>query len=272
MEPSPAASHRPLRSREFGAVNWLGVRTLYFKEVQRFLKVFLQTVIAPAVTTLMFLAIFTLVLGGQNRTVNGVPFLEFLAPGLLMMAIIQNSFANTASSVLVSKIQGNIVDILMPPLSARELTFALTMGGVTRGAAVGTVICVAMSPFAPMAMAHIWAIVYFTLAAALMLSLMGLITGIWAEKFDHMATVTNFVIIPLSFLSGTFYSIDRLPDIWRTVSQLNPFFYLIDGIRYGFIGHADGSLGVGIGVTLVLNLGLWTLCHWMLQSGYKLKA
>lgn len=272
MEPSPSASYGPLQSRTFGAVNWLGVRTLYFKEVQRFLKVFLQTVIAPAVTTLMFLAIFTLVLGGQNRIVSGVPFLEFLVPGLMMMAILQNSFANTASSVLVSKIQGNIVDILMPPLSARELTFAIAMGGVTRGAAVGMVICVAVLPFAPLAMAHYWAIFYFPLAAALMLSLIGFITGIWAAKFDHMATVTNFVIVPLSFLSGTFYSIDRLPDIWRVVSQLNPFFYLIDGVRYGFIGHADGSVGIGVGVTLLLNLGLWTLCHRLLRSGYKLKA
>lgn len=272
MEPSPVASYGRLESRKFGAVNWLGVRTLYLKEVQRFFKVFLQTVIAPAVTTLIFLAIFTLVLGGQDRAVAGVPFLEFLAPGLVMMAIIQNSFANTASSVLVSKIQGNIVDILMPPLSARELAFALAMGGVTRGVVVGAVICVAMSPVAPMAVSHVWAIAYFTVSAALMLSLVGLVTGIWAGKFDHMATVTNFVIMPLSFLSGTFYSIDLLPDIWRTVSQLNPFFYLIDGVRYGFIGRADGSLGAGVAVTMLLNLGLWTLCHRMLRSGYKLKA
>lgn len=272
MAPNPTVSYGPLQSRKFGAVNWLGVRTLYFKEVQRFLKVFLQTVIAPAVTTLMFMAIFTLVLGGQDRVVGDVPFLEFLAPGLMMMAIIQNSFANTASSILVSKIQGNIVDILMPPLSPGELMFAVAMGGVTRGAAVGAVICIAMSPFAPMAMVHIWAIIYFSLAAALMLSLIGFITGIWATKFDHMATVTNFVIVPLSFLSGTFYSIDRLPEIWRIISQLNPFFYLIDGIRFGFIGHADGSIGIGIGVTLILNLGLGTLCHSLLRSGYKLKA
>jgi len=134
------------------------------------------------------------------------------------------------------------------------------------------VICVAMLPVAPMAVSHVWAIAYFTVSAALMLSLVGLVTGIWAGKFDHMATVTNFVIMPLSFLSGTFYSIDLLPDIWRTVSQLNPFFYLIDGVRYGFIGRADGSLGAGVAVTMLLNLGLWTLCHRMLRSGYKLKA
>ena len=260
-----------LKSRQFGAINWLGVRTLYLKEVHRFFKVFLQTVIAPAVTTLIFLAIFSLVLGGRSRTVGDVGFLEFLAPGLIMMAVIQNSFANTASSVLVSKIQGNIVDILMPPLSASELALAISMGGVTRGDFVGVFITLAMSPFAPLGVIHFWAVIYFTLSAALMLSLLGIVTGIWANKFDHMATVTNFVIIPLSFLSGTFYSIELLPDLWRNVSQLNPFFYLIDGVRYGFIGRADGSLAAGIVVTISLNLGLWALCHRMLRGGYKLK-
>ncbi|HIF09963.1 MAG TPA: multidrug ABC transporter permease [Sneathiellales bacterium] len=272
MESNTSAPYGHLQSRQFGTVNWLGVRTLYLKEVQRFFKVFLQTIVAPAVTTLIFLAIFALVLGGQDRTVNGLPFLEFLAPGLVMMAILQNSFANTASSVLVSKIQGNIVDILMPPLSAGELTFALAMGGVTRGALVAVTIWLALLPFAPMSIAHFWAVLYFALSAALTLSLMGLLTGICAEKFDHMATVTNFVIMPLSFLSGTFYSIDLLPDPWHTISQLNPFFYLIDGLRYGFIDHAEGALAVGVAVSFLLNIGLWMICHRILRSGYKLKA
>ena len=272
MEPHPATSFGHLKSRKFSAVNWLGVRTLYLKEVQRFLKVFLQTIVAPAVTTLIFLAIFALVPGGQNRTVNGLPFLEFLAPGLVMMAILQNSFANTASSVLVSKIQGNIVDILMPPLSAGELTFAVAMGGVTRGALVAVTIWLAMLPFAPMSIAHLWAVGYFALSAALTLSLIGVLTGIWAGKFDHMATVTNFVIMPLSFLSGTVYSIDLLPEPWHAISQLNPFFYLIDGMRYGFIDRSEGALWVGVVISLTLNLGLWALCHLTLRSGYKLKA
>ena len=271
METRPAVPYGHLQSRKFGAVNWLGVQTLYAKEVQRFLKVFLQTIVAPAVTTLIFLAIFALVLGGQDRTVNGLPFLEFLAPGLLMMAILQNSFANTASSVLVSKIQGNIVDILMPPLSAGELAFAIAMGGVTRGALVAVTIWLAMLPFAPMSIAHLWAVLYFGLSAALTLSLMGVLTGIFAGKFDHMATVTNFVIMPLSFLSGTFYSIDLLPEPWHGISQLNPFFYLIDGLRYGFIDRAEGALLAGVAISLTLNLGLWTLCHRTLRSGYKLK-
>lgn len=271
MKLGPTAPYGQLQSRQFGAVNWLGLRTLYLKEVHRFFKVFLQTIIAPAVTTLIFLAIFSLVLGGQNRTVGGVGFLEFLAPGLIMMAVIQNSFANTASSVLVSKIQGNIVDILMPPLSASELALAIALGGVTRGVIVAMVISAAMVPFAPLSIVHVWAVVYFIVAAAMMLSLLGIITGIWADKFDHMATVTNFVIMPLSFLSGTFYSIEILPDLWRSISQLNPFFYLIDGVRFGFIGRADGSLQIGIMVTLGLNLGLWTVCYRMLRGGYKLK-
>jgi ABC-2 type transport system permease protein len=271
MKLGSATPYGQLQPRRFGAVNWLGFRTLYLKEVHRFFKVFLQTIIAPTVTTLIFLAIFSLVLGGQNRTVGGVGFLEFLAPGLVMMAVIQNSFANTASSVLVSKIQGNIVDILMPPLSASELALAIALGGVTRGIVVGVVISVAMTPFAPLSVTHGWVIAYFAVSAAMMLSLLGIVTGIWANKFDHMATVTNFVIIPLSFLSGTFYSIELLPDPWRSISQLNPFFYLIDGVRFGFIGRADGSLLTGIAVTLGLNLGLWTVCHRMLRGGYKLK-
>ncbi len=258
--------------RHIGAVNWLGLQTLYVKEVQRFLKVYLQTIAAPVVTTLMFMAIFALALGGGDRQVAGVPFMTFLAPGLVMMAITQNAFANTASSILISKIQGNIVDLLMPPLSAAELAFGMAMGGATRGVLVAVTLYIAMSPFADMSVEHWWAVIYFAVSAAVLLSLVGIAAGVWAEKFDHLATVTNFGIMPLSFLSGTFYSIDRLPGIWKTISNFNPFFYLIDGLRYGFIGRSDGSLTAGVLVTLGLNLFLWWLCYRLFAKGYKLKA
>ena len=254
-----------------GAVNWLGLWTLVVKEVRRFIKVATQTVVAPVVTTLLFLAIFTLALGRSVTVVGGVPFAQFLAPGLVMMAMVQNAFANTSSSILISKVQGNIVDMLMPPLSAGELTLGFAAGGVIRGLVVGTVTALAMMIFVPV---HIYSwpfVLFHAVAASLMLSLVGIIGGIWSDKFDHIAAVTNFVVTPLAFLSGTFYSVERLPPFFRTVAHFDPFFYMIDGFRYGFIGHADGSLAAGIAVMILLNAGLWGVCHWMFASGYKLK-
>jgi ABC-2 type transport system permease protein len=254
-----------------GVVNWRGLWTLYLKEVRRFLNVFTQTLVAPMVTTLLFLAIFALALGGAGRTVGGMPFIEFLAPGLIMMTLMQNAFANTSSSIVISKVQGNIVDILMPPLSAGELTIGIAAGGVTRGLVVGCAAGLAMSVFVPMRVHDVFSVVYHGVNGALMLSLLGLIGGIWAEKFDHIAAVTNFVITPFSFLSGTFYSIERLPENWQFIAHFNPFFYLIDGFRYGFIGRADGSPLVGYAVVLGVNLALLGLTHRIFAAGYRLK-
>ena len=259
--------------RLVGAVNWLGLWTLYLKEVRRFLNVFTQTLVAPMVTTLLFLAIFALALGGAGRAaVEGVPYILFLAPGLIMMTLMQNSFANTSSSIVIAKVQGNIVDVLMPPLSASELTLGIAGGGVTRGLLVGLAAACGMAIFVPLGIHDPFALVYFAVNGALMLSLLGLIGGIWAEKFDHMAAITNFVITPFSFLSGTFYSIERLPEAWRFIAHFNPFFYLIDGFRYGFIGHADGSLQIGAFVVLGVNAVLWSIAHRMFATGYRLKA
>ena len=255
-----------------GAVNWIGLGTLYMREVRRFIKVYTQTLLAPVVTTLLFLAVFALALGGSHRVVAGMPFVEFLAPGLIVMAIAQNAFANTSSSIMIAKSQGNIIDTLMPPFTAHELTFGLAMGGVTRGVMVGVVVGLAMLPFAPMKMAAPWFVVYHALMASLMLSLLGVIGAIWAEKFDHIAAVTNFVVTPLAFLSGTFYSIERLPHAAQVAAHLNPFFYMIDGVRYGVTGHADGSLLAGLVVMAGVNAALWGLSTWMFASGYKLKA
>ena len=252
--------------------NWIGLWTLYMREVRRFLKVYTQTLAAPVITTLLFLAIFALALGGVTRSVGGVPFMEFLAPGLIMMAIAQNGFANTSSSIVIAKVQGNIVDTLMPPLTAHELTFGIAMGGATRGVVVGVAVGIAMAVFVDMKIHDAGFIVYHAFMAALMLSMLGVIGGVWALKFDHIAAVTNFVITPLSFLSGTFYSIQRLPEAAQTMAHFNPFFYMIDGFRYGFIGHADGSLTAGLLVMAGVNVFLWSVCTWMFASGYKLKA
>jgi ABC-2 type transport system permease protein len=259
-------------TRRFGAINWLGVWTLYLKEVRRFWKVMTQTVAAPVITTLLYLAIFALAIGKFRPDVHGVPFVEFLAPGLVMMTMIQNAFANTSSSILISKIQGNIVDVLMPPLSAGELNVGIAMAGVTRGIVCGCATALAMLPFVHMGVAHLWAIVFFAVGASLMLALLGMLGGIWSEKFDHLQAVTNFIILPLTFLSGTFYSVTQLPDFAHELTKWNPVFYLIDGFRYGVTGHADGSIATGIAVVIGMNLALWTVCHILFRTGYRLKA
>lgn len=258
--------------RNVGTVNWIGLQTLLGKEVRRFLKVWVQTVAAPVVTTLLFYAVFALALGGVVRVVGDVPFLQFLGPGLVMMSIAQNAFSNTSSSVLVSKVQGNIVDVLMPPLSAAELAAAWVLGGVIRGLLVGTVTAAAIWVFVPLGIHNPFFILFHALMAAMLLSLLGLIGGIWAEKFDHLAAVTNFIVTPLAFLSGTFYSIDTVPELFQFIAHLNPFFYFIDGFRYGFIGQSDGTLVQGIVVLLAVNAVLLAAALKLLSSGYKLKA
>ena len=258
--------------RHIGAVNWIGVWSLYVKEVRRFMKVYSQTMVAPVITTLLFLAIFSLALGRAVETVAGVSFAQFLAPGLVMMAMVQNAFANTSSSIVMGKIQGNIVDVLMPPLSASELNLAIAGGGVTRGLMVGLTTGLAIWAFVPLDLHDPLAVLYFALNAAVMLALLGIVAGIWAERFEHIAGVTNFVIMPLSFLSGTFYSIERLPPEWQLAAQFNPFFYLIDGLRYGFIGRADATLGIGVALVLAVNVALWFLTQRMFATGYRLKA
>jgi len=258
--------------RQLGAVNWLGLWTLYIREVRRFWKVGMQTVAAPVVTTLLFLAIFLLVPGGRQRVIGSTPFLEFLAPGLVMMAMVQNAFANTTSSLMIAKFQGNIVDMLMPPLSPLELTVALALGGVTRGLVVGFVVAAAMAVVVPMSIASPALVLFHAVAASLLMSVLGIIAAVWADKFDHIAAVTNFIVTPLSFLSGTFYSIERLPETWRMAAFCDPFFYMIDGFRAGFIGHADGSVAVGIAVMTALNLALLAICHLIFATGWKLKA
>jgi ABC-2 type transport system permease protein len=277
LSPTPpearTAYFLPPQARRIGAVNWLGFWTLYIREVRRFLKVHTQTILAPVVTTLLYLAVFMLALGGGSHpAVGDVAYAAFLAPGLIMMAMTQNAFANTSSSIVISKVQGNIVDVLMPPLSPAEFTLAYALGGVTRGVVVGFVVALAMAVAVPVHIHNAGFILFHGIAASLMLSLLGLAGGIWSEKFDHIAAVTNFVVTPLSFLSGTFYSVERLPEGWHLLAHANPFFYMIDGFRYGFIGHADGSLAVGIAMMLGINAFLLLLCHWMAASGYKLKA
>jgi len=255
-------------------VNLRGLKTLYVKEVRRFFKVQMQTVWAPAITTLLYLVIFTVALGRAGREVMGVPFASFLAPGLIVMGMIQNSFANSSFALLIGKIQGNIVDYLMPPLSNAELIAGIVGAAVTRAVLVGFAVWLAMAlwPGVQVVPQHFWAVAWFGLMGATMLAFLGLLTSIWAEKFDHAASVTNFVVQPLSLLSGTFYSVDQLAPAFRAVSHANPFFYIISGFRYGFLGVADSRVGFGAVLLLAINLGLGLLTYLLLKSGWKLKA
>ncbi len=254
-------------------VNWGGLRALYIKEVRRFFKVQLQTVWAPAVTTLLFLIIFTVALGREGRTVLGVPFADFLAPGLIVMAMLQNSFANSSFSLLVGKIQGTIVDYLMPPLSTGELIAGLVGAAVTRALLVGGAVWLAMAlwPDVAVEIRHPLAALWFGLMGSLLLAFFGLLTSIWGDKFDHAAMITNFVVAPLSLLSGTFYSVEQLSPAFQAISHANPFFYVISGFRFGFLGVTDSPIMVGAVGLLILNIALWALCFALLKSGWKIK-
>jgi ABC-2 type transport system permease protein len=227
---------------------------------------------------LLFLVIFTVALGGAGRKVIGVPFADFVAPGLIMMAMLQNSFANSSFSLLVGKIQGTIVDYLMPPLAVGELIIALIGAAITRAVLVGLALWVAMLlwPGVHVSPDHLWAVALFGLLGAMMLSFLGLITSIWAEKFDHAAAVTNFVVTPLALLSGTFYSVDRLAPWFQGVAHANPVYYAIMGFRYGFIGTVDSTIAHPVltaAVTLLaVNAALGVLTYRLLASGWKLKA
>lgn len=259
-------------------LNIPGMQALYVKEVRRFFKVQLQTIWAPAITTLLFLVIFTVALGGAGRTVIGVPFADFIAPGLIMMAMLQNSFANSSFSLLVGKIQGTIVDYLMPPLGVGELMVALIGAAVSRAILVGFALWLAMLlwPGVHVAPDHLWAVALFGVLGAAMLGFLGLITSVWAEKFDHAAAVTNFIVTPLALLSGTFYSVDKLAPWFQTVAHFNPVYYAIMGFRYGFIGTVDSTIANPILTAalflLAVNVVLGAITYRLLVSGWKLKA
>jgi ABC-2 type transport system permease protein len=256
------------------SVNWVGLKTLYIKEVRRFFKVQLQTIWGPAISTVLYLAIFVVALSGVKATVMGRPFADFVAPGLIIMGMMQNAFANTSFALLVGKIQGTIVDYLMPPLSTGELLAAMVAGGVTRAVLVGLAIWVVMLfwPGLHVMPEHLWAVIVFGLLGSMMLCFIGVMTSIWAEKFDHAAAITTFVVGPLALLSGTFYTIDRLAPAFQAFSRANPFHYAISGFRYGFIGEADSPVMAGVIVLFGVNIALGIGCYLLLRSGWKLKA
>ena len=262
----------PPLPRRYDGMNWIGVRTLYLREVRRFWKVGAQTVAGPVVTTLLYMLVFVVALKGSRPPLHGTPFPEFVAPGLIMMAMLNNAFANASSSLIQAKVMGTATDFLTPPLSPLELTLGFSLGAATRGLVVGLVTALCVLPFARLGVANFAAIVWFGLIACLIMGMLGVFAGLWAQKFDQLAAVQNFVVMPMTFLSGTFYLVENLPEPFATISHWNPFFYLIDGFRYGFIGTAEGSLTIGVVMSAVLAVGMAGTCWLVFKSGWRLKS
>lgn len=258
--------------KKIQGLNHIGLVTLIKREVFRFLNVYTQTIMAPVITTLMFYIVFALAFGGEDRSIGDVSFLSFLAPGLVMMSMVQNAFANTSSSLVISKVQGNIVDVLMPPLSALELYIGFAVGAILRGLIVGGCAVIALSLIAPLLFHSVLVIFVFAVLGTLFLGSIGIAAGIWSEKFDHIAAVTNFIVTPMTFLSGTFYSLSQLPEFWQKLALINPFFYIIDGFRYGFIGQSDGNVLFGVVFLSLCNIAMIGLCYVMIKTGYKIKS
>ena len=227
---------------------------------------------SPLVSSLLFLSVLTLALGNDRGDVLGYSFISFLAPGLIVMSIVQQSFSHSVSSLMIGKIQGNIIDTLLAPLSAIEVTLAIIFAAVTRGLVI---LIISIVVFSLIVEIHIYSIFYIFIGAFLgtfILGALGFITGLWAEKFDHTATITNFIITPLSFLSGVFYSIERLPNFFQSISKINPFFYIIDICRFGFLGTSDGSIGIGLVYLTILSIIVWLISYYLYKIGYKIKS
>ena len=268
---SPAAT---TRMRQLGPVNWMGLRTLLRKEIGRFMRVWPQTLMAPIISNILYMTVFVVVFAERrgDAGASSTEFAAFLAPGLVMLGILNNASANSSSSIMGSKMMGSIVDVLMPPLSYQELAAGYIGGAVVRGLLVAVVTALALSVFTPLVPVHVWAVLYFGVVAAAIMAMVGVLSGIWAEKFDQLAVVNQFVILPMSFLSGTFYSIYSLPEAWQAVSLANPLFYLIDGFRYGFTGEAESNLAVGVVLSAAIAAVLFLVCLRVLRSGWRLKA
>lgn len=259
-------------SRRFGQVNWLGLATLCQREIQRFWGVWTQTLLAPLVTACLFMVIFSIAIGPRRGAVMGVDFTTFIGPGILMMTVIQNAFANTSSSIMAAKVQGNIVDTLMPPLSPLELLMGYVTGGIARGLFVAVSIALGMLLFLGISVAHpVWLLAFAVIGSAVMAGL-GIIAAIFARKFDQMAAITNFIITPLAFLSGTFYSMDNIPSTLATLIHWNPMFYMIDGARYGVLGISDSDPRLGLLICLATALFVLSICWRWFKTGYRIKS
>ncbi len=253
-------------------INWYGAYTLTQREVLRFLRVYNQTILTPVVSSLIFLAVFVLAIGSNRPDVNGIKFIDFMGYGLIAMSFVQNSFANSSSSFIMSKVLGYISDILTPPLGSTEIIIAFTIGAVLRGVMVGIAVALALSPFIDYTLHHPLLLAFYVLASCTLLGKMGILSGLISNSFDQHSAVTSYIVTPLSFLSGTFYSVSALPPIFQTINLMNPFFYIIDGFRYCITGHADGNISVGIGFLVLANILMYFLLSKLIDKGWRIKA
>ena len=253
-------------------VNWIGIYSLYTKETLRFLSVFGQTIIGPIITSILFLVVISIAIGNERSNVLGVEFINFLAPGLIAMQCISQSFAHSSSSILMAKVMGNIVDLVGAPLSASEVTISIILAAITRSIIICFLSVLVFSFFIEIEVKNLYILISYLFLSSFIMGAFGFIAGLWAEKFDHMATVTNFLIVPLSFLSGTFYTIDKLPIILQNLSLYNPFFHMIDGIRYSFILDYDGSISFGIFYLFIISITIWAIAYLLYKKGYKIKS
>lgn len=253
------------------SINWFGAFTLLKKEVRRFLKVYHQTLFSPVINIALFLAVFSLSVGNHITKINGVPFATFMSAGLIMMAAMQNAFANSSSSFVMGKVMGHIVDYLIPPLGAFELLFAFTFGAILRGICVAVVAFLTILIFVPLTFYSAPLAIFYLFFACMFLGLLGVLCGVLSDTFDQMSAMTSYVITPLTFLSGTFYSTNSLPEFWRNLSHFNPFFYIIDGFRFGMTGHSDGNLLTGSIYIVLLNLILGFTIFLLIKKGYRIK-
>ena len=258
--------------RQFGKINYVGLVALWYRECSRFFIVWAQTLLSPLVSSLLFLSVLTLALGNDRGDVLGYSFITFLAPGLIIQSMILQSFSHSVSSFMISKMQGNLVDILYAPLSSFEVSFAIIMAAVTRSILIGFISIVVFIFIVELPIKNIFYILYAAFFGSFFIGSLGFITGLWATKFDHTATVTNFILQPLSFLSGVFYTIDRLPEFFQSISSVNPFFHIINIFRYGFLGKSDGDMSFGMIYIPLLALVGWLVAFFLYKKGYKIKS
>lgn len=252
--------------------NYYGTWTLFKKEVWRFLKVYHQTLFSPVINALLLLAIFTLSVGNHVQTVGGVPFKQFMASGLIMMVAMQNAFANSSSSLTMGKVLGNIIDYLIPPINSVGFLSAFVLAAIIRGLLVGVIAFAAIAIFVPLSFHNLFYALFCIIFASMFLALMGVLCGILSESFDQMSAITSYLITPLTFLSGTFYSTQNLPEFWRGIAHFNPFFYMIDGFRYGLTGYHDGNILVGVITILSCNIIFILINNHLIKIGYRIKS
>jgi len=261
-----------LKVNKFGFINYVGFISLYSRECSRFFVVWAQTLLSPLVSSLLFLSVLSLALGSQRGDVLGHSFIVFLAPGLIIQSMMLQSFSHSSSSLMISKMQGNIIDLLYAPLSALEVSISIILAAVTRSIIIGIVSTLVFFLIVDIKITNMIFIFYSAFFGSFFIGSLGFITGLWATKFDHTATITNFIITPLAFLSGVFYTIDKLPSIFQTVSYFNPFFHIINIFRYGFLGVSDGNIYFGIIYLPLLSLSAWFIAYMLYKNGYKIKT